>query len=180
MSTTLPLDSEDRKDIPLYSGPLRYFPAALAEVARVCKVGNDKHNPGQPMHHARGKSTDHADCILRHMVDMSENDGLDENGVPQVAYVAWRALALCQEWLEAHGYAPLAPGARVESAPAVGAPVPPAETALPPAGYETEYRPSELDYPGAPWRARRAGAALWFRGQTQKEALEHAGAVDPR
>lgn len=81
-------------------------------------------------------------------------------------------------WHDIGGYARL-----VEvrlTAPVVGAPVPPAETALPPAGFETEYRPSELDYPGTPWRARRAGAALWFRGQTQKEALEHAGAVDPR
>lgn len=116
--TTLPLGSADRKQYPLYSGPLKYFPKALAEVARVCKVGNDKHNPGQPLHHARGKSNDHADCILRHLVDMSENFGAgvgrDENGIPQVAYVAWRALALAQEWLEKNEGAPLAPGAQIE------------------------------------------------------------------
>jgi hypothetical protein len=98
--------------------PLRYFPAALAAVSEVCRIGNEKHNPGEEMHHARGKSNDHADCIVRHLVDLGENGGFDENGVPQVAYIAWRALALCQEWLEANACAPLAPGARVPEAEA--------------------------------------------------------------
>jgi hypothetical protein len=115
--TTLPADSALRKEVPLFRGPLRYFPAALAGVARVCKLGNDKHNPGEEMHHARGKSTDHADCIVRHMVDMAEDFGAgvgrDENGVPQVDMAAWRALALAQQWHEDHDGAPLAPGARL-------------------------------------------------------------------
>jgi hypothetical protein len=117
---TLPKDSTARKDTPLYRGLLRYFPAALAGVARLSKLGNDKHNPGEEMHHARGKSTDHADCQMRHLMDISEDFGhgvgLDENGIPQVDMIAWRALALAQEWHEAHG-APLAPGARLPSAP---------------------------------------------------------------
>lgn len=116
--TTLPVSSAERKAVPLYSGLLTYFPKALSEVARVSKLGNDKHNPGEPMHHARGKSSDHADCIIRHMVDMTEDygagKGRDENGVPQVAYICWRALALAQEWFEKHDGAPLAPGAEVE------------------------------------------------------------------
>ena len=72
--TTLPTGSAARKDVPLARGVLDYFPAALAEVARVSKAGNDKHNPGQDMHHARGKSTDHADCLLRHLVDRGKVD----------------------------------------------------------------------------------------------------------
>lgn len=111
--TTLPLDSGERKEVPLFRGLLRYFPAALCSVAQVSKIGNDKHNPGsEELHHSRGKSSDHADCILRHLVDLGENDGLDENGVPQVAYIAWRSLALCQEWFEERGLAPPAPGAK--------------------------------------------------------------------
>jgi len=114
--TTLPLDSAERKNYPLFTATFRYFPATLAWVARLCKIGNDKHNPGQELHHARGKSTDHADCILRHMMDMSEDFGKgvgrDENGAPQVVMIAWRANALCQEWLEKNEGAPLAPGAR--------------------------------------------------------------------
>ncbi len=110
--TTLPLGSEDRKSVPMFSGLLRYFPAALAGVAKVSKFGNDKHNPGQPLHHNRAKSTDHADCIIRHLVDLDERDGVDEHGIPQVAYVAWRALALAQQWFEDNEGAPLAPGAK--------------------------------------------------------------------
>lgn len=115
--TTLPTDSKERKDYPLFRGLLRYFPAALAGVARISKIGNDKHNPGEEMHHARGKSMDHADCIIRHLMDLGEDFGQgvgrDENGVPQVFYVAWRALALAQEWAEANLGAPLAPGAKL-------------------------------------------------------------------
>lgn len=113
---TLPSNSLERKEVPLYAGVLKYFPAALTSVACVSKLGNDKHNPGEPLHHARGKSGDHADCILRHLIDLTEDRGkgvgYDEDGVPQVAYIAWRALALAQEWLETYAEFPTAPGAK--------------------------------------------------------------------
>ncbi len=114
--TTLPADSAERKNVPLWRGLLRYFPAALAGVARISKAGNDKHNPGEEMHHARSKSTDQADCILRHLVDMSEDFGRgvgrDTDGTPFVDQIAWRALALAQIWHEEHDNAPMAPGAQ--------------------------------------------------------------------
>lgn len=104
-----PSDSNGRKDVPMATGVLDYFPDALAMVARVSKAGNDKHNPGEPLHHARGKSMDHADCIMRHL---SERGTIDpEDGLPHSGKVAWRALALLQEELEAAG-APMARGAR--------------------------------------------------------------------
>jgi hypothetical protein len=99
----LPEGSQERKDLPVVTGVLDYFPAALAAVAEVSKVGNDKHNPGQPLHWSRGKSTDHADCIGRHLVDRGTKD---DQGIRHSAYVAWRALALLQEELEAEGSAP--------------------------------------------------------------------------
>lgn len=105
----LPSDSSERKNLPMARGLLDYFPAALAEVARVSKVGNDKHNPGEEMHHARGKSMDHADCIIRHLVDRGHID--PDDGMRHSAKVAWRALALLQEELEAAG-APRARAAR--------------------------------------------------------------------
>ena len=108
-SATLPTEASERKAIPLARGLFDYFPAALAAVAMVSKAGNDQHNPGQPMHHARGKSTDHADCILRHLMDRGEIDPCD--GQRHTAKVAWRALALLQEELEAAG-APMARGAK--------------------------------------------------------------------
>ena len=113
MTDTLPSDSKARKDIPMARGLLDYFPAALAEVAKVSKAGNDKHNPGEEMHHARGKSSDHADCIVRHLADRGNVDPDDNQR--HSAKLAWRALALLQEELEAAG-APLARGARLPDA----------------------------------------------------------------
>lgn len=110
MTDALPSDSKARKDIPMARGLLDYFPAALAEVAKVSKAGNDKHNPGEEMHHARGKSNDHADCIARHLIDRGNVDPDDNQR--HSAKLAWRALALLQEELEAAG-APLARGAKL-------------------------------------------------------------------
>ena len=96
-----PFPSEDaeRAMFPMWDGLIAYFPSALAGVARVSKEGNEKHNPGQPMHHARGKSTDHLNKVIRHLME-GDYDA-----------AAWRVLALSQEWHEANG-APMAPGAR--------------------------------------------------------------------
>lgn len=113
-AASLPTDSKHRKTLPMATGVLDYFPAALAEVARLSRAGNDKHNPGQPMHHARGKSSDHADCILRHLTDRGQID--PEDGFLHDVKIAWRALALLQEALEARG-APLARGARLPAPP---------------------------------------------------------------
>jgi len=104
MTGSLPSDAKERKAAPMAEGLLWYFPNALAEVARVSKAGNDQHNPGQPMHHSRGKSSDHADCILRHLVDAGTRDG---DGMRHSAKVAWRALALLQEEIERDEGVPL-------------------------------------------------------------------------
>lgn len=107
----LPASSEERKKIPLCSGLLDYFPDALAEVAKVSWLGNEKHNPGEPMHHARGKSMDHADCIMRHLADRGGFDG----DIRHTAALAWRALALLQEELEQELGLPLPRAARVSA-----------------------------------------------------------------
>jgi|SRR6185312_5204153 len=109
--STLPDDANARCEYPMADGLLYYFPSALAEVARVSKIGNDQHNPGEPMHWARGKSTDHANKIMRHLLDAGE---LDKDGTRHTAKLAWRALALLQEELEAAG-APMARNARTNS-----------------------------------------------------------------
>jgi len=113
---TLPTDSNERKQYPLFSGVLRYFPAALAGVARISKIGNDKHNKGQELHHNRNKSSDHADCIIRHLIDvedMIKANAPQQEILDEVSSVAWRALALSQELHEKFG-APLAPGAKTK------------------------------------------------------------------
>jgi hypothetical protein len=103
----LPTDSDERKRIPLYSGVWAYFPDALAGVARVSWEGNEKHNPGEPLHWARGKSNDHEDCIARHTQDAMQSVGLLER-VKHLRARAWRSLAALQlaeeELIEAEEY----------------------------------------------------------------------------
>jgi hypothetical protein len=104
-------DSATRKTFPMVAGLLDYFPDALAAVAAVSRIGNEKHNPGEEMHHARGKSMDHADCIVRHLVGRGGFDG----DARESAALAWRALALLQEELEREMSLPLPRGARAAS-----------------------------------------------------------------
>ena len=95
----LPTDSKARKDIPLARGCLDYFALALAAVAELSQAGNDKHNgPGAPLHWSREKSSDHADCIIRHLIDRGTVD--PEDGILHDVKVAWRALAMAQLALE--------------------------------------------------------------------------------
>ena len=114
--STLPTDSKARKDIPLVRGLLDYFPGALAAVAEVSRVANEQHNPGAEMHWAREKSKDHADCLVRHLVDRGAKDA---DGLRHSAKIAWRALALLQEELEAAGALP-GRASRFSSPPPVG------------------------------------------------------------
>jgi hypothetical protein len=104
----LPTESAARKTYPMCTGLLEYFPDALAAVANVSFEGNEKHNPGEPLHHARGKSMDHADCIIRHLLNRGGFDGK----IRESAAMAWRALALLQEELEQDLALPLPRGAR--------------------------------------------------------------------
>ena len=90
-------DAAERKARPVCTGVLDYFPDALAEVAICSRVGNEQHNPGQPLHWAKEKSTDHADALLRHLVDRGK---VDTDGVRHSAKVAWRALANLQTEIE--------------------------------------------------------------------------------
>lgn len=92
----LPLDAEQRKDIPL-AALFDYFPDALMAVAHLIKVGNDQHNPGQPLHWARDKSMDQADCLLRHFIDRGT---IDIDQVRHSTKMTWRSLALTQIEIE--------------------------------------------------------------------------------
>ncbi|MCR9202680.1 MAG: DUF4406 domain-containing protein [Planctomycetaceae bacterium] len=93
----LPTDAIARKGIPVVTGCLHYFPAALAEVAMLSKAGNDQHNPRQLLHWDRTKSADHVDCLGRHLLQIDERD---TDGQLHAAKVAWRALAHLQVMLE--------------------------------------------------------------------------------
>ena len=87
----------DRKDYPVYTGVVKYFPDALMEVSKVSRIGNEQHHAGEPLHWDKSKSMDHLDALFRHLI---EADDLDDDGVLHLAKVAWRALAALQTKLE--------------------------------------------------------------------------------
>lgn len=97
-ASTLPEDAKERKKYPLATGLFDYFPDALLAVANVSWVGNEQHNPGEPLHWARGKSMDQDDTCLRHFIERGK---FDKDGVRHTAKAAWRILALLQLEIEA-------------------------------------------------------------------------------
>ena len=94
---SLPDAADKRNEYPMAEGLLDYFPNALAEVSRLSFLATQQHHPDQPMHWDRGKSTDHANKIMRHLIDIGK---FDDKGLRHSTMVAWRALANLQDELE--------------------------------------------------------------------------------
>ncbi len=90
--------AQKRKDTPVFSGVLKYFPNALKEVAKCSKAGNDQHHPDKPLHWDMDKSKDEYDALTRHLIDHTV-DPLDDDGVLHLTKVAWRALAGLERYL---------------------------------------------------------------------------------
>lgn len=91
-------NAEARKNIPVFSGVLKYFPNALKEVAKCSKAGNDQHHPDKPLHWDMDKSKDEYDALTRHLIDHTINP-IDDDGVLHLTKVAWRALAGLERYL---------------------------------------------------------------------------------
>ena len=90
--------AKERKDTPVFSGVLKYFPNALKEVSKCSQAGNDQHHPNTPLHWDMEKSKDELDALTRHLIDHTINP-LDEDGQLHLAKVAWRALAGLERFL---------------------------------------------------------------------------------
>lgn len=88
---------ENRKEIPIFSGVLMYFPDAIRDVARCSFAGQKQHNPDKPLHWDRSKSGDELDALARHLMDAGT---IDTDGIRHSAKVAWRALANLQKEIE--------------------------------------------------------------------------------
>jgi len=93
-----------RKQMPVYSGVLKYFPDAIMEVSKVSWAGNQQHHPNKSLHWDRAKSTDELDALTRHLIQAGTTDTDNQR---HSAKVAWRALANLQKELEKEGKAPL-------------------------------------------------------------------------
>jgi hypothetical protein len=117
----LPTDAKARKDTPVWSGCIAYFPDALVAVAQLSFAANEQHNPGEPLHWAKEKSTDEQDAGMRHAIEPllvggSEYDG---DGFAHKVKKAWRALAELQRFLDA-GNVARAPVVMFDAAPDTG------------------------------------------------------------
>lgn len=87
----LPSDADARKRIPIFLGFRKYFPDAIAAAAQLSFIGNKQHNPGQPVHWDKEKSTDHLDCADRHMTDYAgDAEHRDPDGVHPLVKAFWR------------------------------------------------------------------------------------------
>lgn len=94
---TLPKDATARKNVPIATGVIDYFPDAIIAIAECSRQGNEQHNPGTPLHWDRSKSGDESDALMRHFV---ERGTTDTDGIRHSTKVAWRALAMLQKELE--------------------------------------------------------------------------------
>ena len=85
----LPVDAQTRKTIPVYTGFVKYFPRAIAEVSRISLIGGIQHGQTpETLHWDRPKSGDELDAMMRHIID------------EDWAQVAWRAMAHLEKYLE--------------------------------------------------------------------------------
>ena len=93
----LPVKDDERKKYPIASGVLDYFPDVIVGLAEISDAGNKQHHPDKPLFWNREKSTDHADCLMRHFMQRGK---LDKDGKRHTLKMVWRACALAQLELE--------------------------------------------------------------------------------
>jgi hypothetical protein len=102
LKTRISEDAQERKETPIYSGFIKYFPHATAAVAAHSFVSNEQHNPGEPLHWAREKSGDETDAIARHLTDLAlaESAGDLDQQIEDARALAWRSMANLEKLLE--------------------------------------------------------------------------------
>jgi hypothetical protein len=93
-----PRSSEERKQYPIAEGVMEYFPLTIIALSKVSYLGSQKHNPGQPTHLDRSKSTDDASAMFRHYFERGTKDPEDDQ--PNCVKMAWRSMLICEKELE--------------------------------------------------------------------------------
>lgn len=92
----LPTDDKARKRLQLWTFMFNYFPDAWLAVVNVAVAGNEQHNPGQPLHWAREKSTDQMNTAFRHQWDYGRGVKKDTDDQYHLAKAIWRLMAQLQ------------------------------------------------------------------------------------
>jgi hypothetical protein len=103
---SLPTDDKARKEIPIWSFLMRYFPDALLAVVGVCVAGNKQHNPelaSSDIQWSRDKSIDQMNTAMRHMWDYGTGVKKDADGQWHLAKAIWRLSAQLQLDIEEAG-----------------------------------------------------------------------------
>lgn len=115
---SLPIENDARKALPVWTFLAEYFPDAFLEVVKVAVAGNNQWNPGQPLHWARGKSTDQMNTAFRHMLDHGLGKPKDSDDCYHLAKAIWRLSAELQLLVEKDRGADLSsePAARLAEA----------------------------------------------------------------
>ena len=90
MGTKIKGTAEERKQIPIYRGFIKYFPDAIVEVSKLSVKGNRPHHPEADIFWDKSKSKDELDALMRHLIE------------EEWAAVAWRALANLQRECDKH------------------------------------------------------------------------------
>lgn len=101
---------EDQIVLDSVSAVLDRFPRACCAVAKLSWFGNNKHNPGEPLHWSRAKSSDHPDCFARHWLERYTID--PASGQLHLVEACWRLGAWLQTEIERERGLPPSRGSR--------------------------------------------------------------------
>lgn len=100
-NTGLPTDEKEKSEYLMHDYMFGYFPDAWLAELEVAISGNRQHNPGEPLHWARDKSTDHSNKALRHIWLDARGEDKDTDGTWHLAKAIWRLKAKLQLKIEA-------------------------------------------------------------------------------
>ena len=92
LETALPVDADERKEYPIYSGFMCYFPSAISAVSHLSWIGNQQHHPDEELHWDMNKSADEKDALGRHMIDEITSSTRAQQ-IEEATKMAWRSMA---------------------------------------------------------------------------------------
>ena len=93
------VEAQKRKETPVYSGFIKYFPNAIKDVAKLSLIANEQHHPNTPLHWDMDKSKDELDACMRHLIDHASGIENDDDGVRHLTKCAWRMMAILERTL---------------------------------------------------------------------------------